>query len=324
MKSWLAIFLPAGLAACASLPETTKVTAFGTAVDAGVTVVRQVGVENASIALLYDKEAQAGRYMCGDEWEAVTKPKSSIKPEEIAFRIKRLEALAAYASALKTATDQSGVDKLADAANNLIVTATSLVAASAPAAAPLVAPIGKIVGKGVGLAIQDRYARQVNSIIAVTDPSLQKLVSQLVTDMSKVERASQKTLNDYKIARDVNLENMRIQQIVVSKGTDTPPDTFRCIDGEKFDPTGPNVKVILNETEDRGAVHDRLIAGIDEEIAAQAAIEAANRSGPVLKKIAVTHHALAQQSPDTNADIRELLSLTDALADLVSAAKKEK
>lgn len=321
MRKYSAILLTLCFAGCASLPDDSKVVAFGAAVDNGISNVRQVGSEDANIALLWDKEYQAGRYMCGEEWAIVTKPSSSIDPKAIAFRMKRLEALSAYAAALKSASDKASIDKLGDAASNLIITASGFVSAAAPGAATLVAPIGKIVGKGVSLAIQDDYAKRVNAIIEATDPAVQRTIDLLVTDMSRIEIASSKTFKDWKIYRDVNLANMRIKEIAVGSAD---PVKYRCLDGTRFDPTGPDVKITLNDNADRGAAYDRLIESTDQEVAAEAAIKAASKSTEVLKKIASSHHALAQKSPDASSDIRGLVTLTDALADLVSAAKKGK
>lgn len=319
MKRYISVLLSIFLPGCAALPGDAKVVAFGSAVDSGVANIKQAGIENANIALLWDKEYQAGRYMCGDDWKIVTKPSSSIDPQAIAFRTKRLEALAAYAAALKSASDKASVDKLAEAASNLIITASGLVSAAAPGAATLLAPIGKIAGKGVGLVIQDHYAKQVNAIIAATDPAVQTTVNLLVADMSKVGIASSKTLKDWKNYRDLNLENMRIREIAVG---DKDPVKYRCLDGTKFDPRGKDVKITLSENADRGAAYDRLIKGTDQEVTAEAAINAAAKSTEVLKKIASSHHALAQHSADTAANINGLVTLTDALADLVSVAKK--
>lgn len=317
MRSNFALCAMAFLTGCSSLPEDAKVVAFGAAVDNGIAVIRQAGNENANIALLWDKEFQAGQYICGEEWSSVSKPSSSIAPSAIEFRIRRLEALAAYASALKTASDKSGIDKLADASSNLIVTASGLASTVVPDAAPLVAPIAKIAGKAAGLAIQDHYARQVNEIIVATDPYVQRIVPRLVSDMSNVEVASTKTLRDYKIVRDVNLDNMRIKEIVEKRGS--APARYRCRGAV---PAGSDVEVIYDDSQDRGLAHDRLISGIDQEISAEAAIKAANKSGSLLLKIASTHRALAEKESNADADIRALVSLTEAVAELVSAGKK--
>ena len=192
--------------------------------------------------------------------------------------------------------------KLQDASSALAEAVTNLGMAVAPGAGAILSPVAKAAGKGVGLALSDRYARQVNQIIRDTDPSVQIVVRSLKQDVAIIIGSSETALIEYKLNQKTALATIRGNSSANgSTSSTTVPTSF--------------------EVAGRAQLHEQFLESAASVDAANAAFAATAEYSNVLDQIAKAHHALAEQSDKAKFDVDTLVALTGNLSDLVQAAK---
>ncbi len=117
-------------AGCAVLPKADQVDRFGTAAAASTSLLQDVSRTHRVLSVRIGEEAQAARFVQGQNFKLIDSPSATLPPSDFSVRIEALEALQDYATALKLAADQGVIDQLEQASQKLGNAAGSVVVAA--------------------------------------------------------------------------------------------------------------------------------------------------------------------------------------------------
>lgn len=304
MRYFLVIFLAGVVTGCSTLPDSAKITSFGSAVEQSGQSLETIAAENLRVALLSDQEKEAVNYVTGVEYKVLSRPAYRIAEREFTFRRSQLKALAGYGAALKDAADPKKLQDIKDASSKLASAVGGIVVTLAPGGAAIVTPVLNAAGKGAGIVINNRYARQINGLIAETDPYVQAAVKNLKTDFHTINENSRRRLDAYEKNTWLALSEVRSKPVEV-----TAPDGAKKTELQVRDP------------EHLTPLYAQFIEANKRIVEATTALEAAQKAEGALDKIAAAHSALKEGTATADPSIEDLISFSDDLAALASATK---
>ncbi|PZM07954.1 hypothetical protein [Rhizobium tubonense] len=313
------------LASCAREPDTAHIAEFGSAVDASSKALNDIADENRKVALLAEREDQAGAFIRNTNFNFVPKPTTVISEHNIDLRRQELLALADYGAALKNATDTAKLDKLQAAAGKLVTSTASLVALAVPVAAPIAAPLASIAGKGIGTGIRNGYVEKINAVVSRTDPALQAAVIYLKRDFQIINRNTATALVHYEDASKLNLVLMLQKK---EPAPAAPVTEGESTNASKVSASGPSdenkakPRIMIRDPDHLASLYEAFLKKNDDVSEANTAVEASAASVSVLDKIAKAHHALAEQSATAKVKVEDLLSISSDLTALLKALEK--
>lgn len=283
--------------ACSSLPTKDQLAAFGDASTKGVSTVSAVVASGEALQSRQEELRQSSYYMQGRQFAAEAIPKSAksqdvekaqtIVDQQLQVRLNALKDLQTYARAVGDAGDQGAVNELIAAAGKLGSNIGELAKLAAPEAAPVIVPAFKAAGEAVGYGLADGYVRKVNSIMKDADPVVARVIALLRADLSGLPRQIDMAAGLYAGLRAEQLHVIRDDARV--KRSDLYSAYFLA----------------------------RADIGANYELA-----KAATAVDGVLKAIADTHHALAENEPDINLTIKRMSALSTDLSTVIAALKK--
>lgn len=300
---WI-VFIAVTIAGCSTLPDADKITSFGSAVEQSGQSLETIAAENLRVALLSDQEKEAVRYVSGDDYKVLSRPAFRIAEREFAFRRTQLKALSGYGAALKQAADPKKIQDIKDASSKLASAVGTFAGTVAPGGAAIVTPVLSAAGKGAGMAISDRYARQVNALIVETDPYVQAAVKNLKIDFHTINENSRRRLDAYEKNVWRALSETRSKEVEV-----TGPS------GEK------ETKLAVRDPDHLAPLYAQFIDANKRIVDATNAFEAAQKAEGALDKIAAAHSALREGAATAAPSIEDLLAFSDDLAAIASATK---
>lgn len=304
MRYLCVVLLLGILTGCSTLPDADKITSFGSAVEQSGQSLETIASENIRIALLSDQEKEAVKYIKGEsKYDVLSKPVYRIAEREFAFRRTQLKALANYGAALKQASDPKKLQEIEDASSKLATAVGGFVGMITPAAT-VAAPIINAAGKGASMAITNRYARRINAVIAETDPYVQTAVKNLKSDFATINKNSQRRLDAYQKNTWDALSEMRSKEVETQSADGQVKTELQARDPDHLAP-----------------LYSEFTAANQRIIEATVAVEAAEKAEATLDKIAAAHSALKEDTATSAPSIDDLLSFSDNLTALVSAAK---
>ncbi|UTS87703.1 hypothetical protein [Rhizobium anhuiense] len=304
MRSLSAILILCILAGCSSLPDADNITGFGSAVEQSSQSLETIAAENIRVALLSDQEKEAVKYIRGaPDYNVISRPVYRIAESEFAFRRTQLRALASYGAALKQAADPKKLQEIEAASSKLAAAVGGFVGTFAPAAT-VATPIINAAGKGASMAISNRYAHRINTLIVETDPYVQAAVRNLKSDFKTINTNSRRRLDAYQKNSWAALSEVRSKQV------------------ETKSPDGQVTAALQSRDPDHLApLYSQFIDANQRIVEATVAVEAAEKAEEALDKIAAAHSALKENTATSAPSIEDLLSFSDNLTALVSAAK---
>jgi hypothetical protein len=301
---YILVFILAGfVAGCSTLPDADKITSFGSAVEQSSQSLGTVAAENLRVALLSEQEEEAVNYVRGDDYKVLSAPQYRIAEREFKFRRTQLKALAGYGAALKDAADPKKLQDIKDASAKL-ASAVGGIAALAPGGAAIVTPVVSAAGKAAGIAIADRYARRVNSVIADTDPYIQIVVRNLKEDFRTINHNSERRFDAYQKKIWLALSETRSKEVEVTSA-----------DGKT------ETQLELRDPDHPAPLYAQFIGSNARVVEATTALEGAKNAEGVLDRIAAAHSALKDGTATTKPSVDDLLAFSDDLSALAAAAK---
>lgn len=290
MKTFILVALLLICTACSAVPKLDKVDDFSVAADNSTELLKTAAAANRNIAIRRGEESEAVNYITKAPFTLLVQPEAALDERVFTARLETLNALQAYAKALKLAVDEGVTTKLEEASARLGTTGGSIAASS-----PLAAPAFKIAASGLGYALTGAHARRVQAIVKATDPDVQKVTKLLQKDFKDVAKDLKQQLSIFNANRHAAL--------AVIRG---------------------------NSSLDRLALRDRLelyreFKMARQDVSAQQALIAAVENyDQILEGLGKAHAALASGEPDNDVALKRFVALTNDLVDLFTAATKEK
>ncbi|MBY2967487.1 hypothetical protein E0H64_13975 [Rhizobium leguminosarum bv. viciae] len=301
---YILVFILAGfVAGCSTLPGADKITGFGSAVEQSSQSLEIIAAENLRIALLSEQEEEAVNYVRGDDYKVLSTPQYRIAEREFKFRRTQLKALAGYGAALKEASDPKKIQDIKDASTKL-ASAVGGIAALAPGGAAVVTPVINAAGKAAGIAITDRYARKVNGIIVDTDPYVQAVVRNLKEDFRTINHNSERRFDAYQKKIWLALSETRSKEVEVTSA-----------DGKT------ETRLEVRDPDHPAPLYAQFIGSNERVVGATTALEGSKSAEGVLDRIAAAHSALKNGTATAKPSIDDLLTFSDDLTALATAAK---
>jgi hypothetical protein len=297
------------LCSCAGLPEAEKASQLGEAIGTSGKVLREavaanrtnairIGEEKQVSALLLAKDVSAG---AAPDSEAVRQarlakqsftlrdaPQAYVEGLRDSAQIQAVKALEEYGDALKEAITGGTIEKLEQASAKLGDAVGTIVGAASPIAAPIAGPALKTGARLAGALMGSVYANEIQAIITARDDDVQLITKLLKADMARIAKLLAYQAKDFEIRRKANL-------ILVSDD--------------------PNV--------DRLRLYNEYFVARKDAASIRALAAAANRHGEVLDALATAHKAVATADPSGAALLKRFIAMSDDLAALIKAARKE-
>jgi hypothetical protein len=279
------VLIYATAVSCAALPPDKDVKSFGEAAIASSTAMQTALDTNRVLAVRISHEREGLSYLSRKRQYALrlneTDATLVVSAKE---QLSVLASLNSYAKALIQAADQGVTTELVGAANELATAAGTLAGAAAPSAAPIITPAFKLSGNLLGLAMKDRYAREVRGVIRATDPAVQEIAKRMPDSLRMIAILTKAQVENFEIKRLATLNEVR---------RDKRLDHLQLY------------KEYLVARSD-----------IDNAVILQTALES---SDGLFAKLGAAHSALAKDKPDADAQVKEFASVVNDLAALIKA-----